>query len=143
MAEPTWTFLTSSSTSGLAGSFQSGPSTANSWRAALRQPSTRQAPRTASPRLSPSCGTRPRATPASVSPAPHNPLLAGSPLGLGPALTPRPPRYAEERRIFLDLPAGPPPMAVIPLGWPGARLGGPRRLPLAERVHVDRFGQRW
>jgi hypothetical protein len=29
------------------------------------------------------------------------------------------------------------------LGWPGRPLGRPRRLPLAERVHVDRFGQRW
>ena len=83
------------------------------------------------------------AMPASVFPATQNLLLAANALGLGSALTTLATRYADELRSLLDLPAWVHPMAVIPLGWPGRPLGRPRRLPLAERVHVDRFGQRW
>ncbi len=52
-------------------------------------------------------------------------------------------RFADELRQLLDLPAPVHPMAVVPVGWPARPLGPPRRLPLAERVHRDRYGRPW
>jgi nitroreductase len=81
--------------------------------------------------------------PASVFPAIQNLLLAAHAVGLGSALTTLATRYADDLRNVLDLPVSVHPMAVIPLGWPARQLGPPRRLPLAARVHVDRYGQPW
>ena len=81
--------------------------------------------------------------PSSVFPATQNLLLAANAVGLGSALTTLATVQGTELAELLDLPATSRPMAVVPLGWPARRLGPPRRLPLAERVHVDRYGNPW
>jgi nitroreductase len=81
--------------------------------------------------------------PASVFPAVQNLLLAATACGLGSAMTTLATMAAAELRSILDLPEAVHPMAVVPLGWPAAALGPPRRLPLAERAHRDRYGAPW
>ncbi len=81
--------------------------------------------------------------PSSVFPATQNLLLSATALGLGSAMTTLATRFADELRQLLDLPAPVHPMAVVPVGWPARPLGPPRRLPLAERVHRDRYGRPW
>jgi nitroreductase len=81
--------------------------------------------------------------PASVYPATQNLLLAANALGLGSAMTTLATLFAEELGTVLGLPQSVRPMAVIPLGWPARPLGSPRRLPLSERAHLDRYGNRW
>ncbi len=81
--------------------------------------------------------------PSSVFPATQNLLLAANAEGLGSALTTLATLRPTELAGLLELPDTVRPMAVVPLGWPARRLGPPRRLPLAERVHVDRFGRPW
>jgi nitroreductase len=78
--------------------------------------------------------------PASVFLATQNLLLAANALGLGSAMTTLATLFPDELSRVLALPAHVQPMAVVPLGWPRRPMGPPRRLPLAERVHVDRFG---
>jgi nitroreductase len=78
--------------------------------------------------------------PASVYPATQNLLLAASALGLGSAMTTLATLFAEELGQALDLPDHVVPMAVVPIGWPARPLGRPRRLPLIERAHLDRYG---
>ena len=80
--------------------------------------------------------------PSSVFPATQNLLLAATALGLGSAMTTLATVFADDLRQLLDLPATVRPMAVVPLGWPARPLGPPRRLPLSERVHRDRYGIR-
>ncbi len=79
--------------------------------------------------------------PSSVYPAIQNLLLAANALGLGSAMTTLATRYSVELATLLSLPDSVVPMAVVPLGWPARPLGPPRRLPLAERVHLDRYGR--
>ena len=81
--------------------------------------------------------------PSSVYPAVQNLLLAANACGLGSAMTTLATMAAAELRTLLDLPEEVHPMAVVPLGWPAAPLGPPRRLPLAERAHRDRYGNGW
>lgn len=81
--------------------------------------------------------------PSSVYPATQNLLLAANALGLGSAMTTLATLLVEDLRRVLDLPESVQPMAVVPLGWPARPLGPPRRLPLSERVHRDRYGQPW
>jgi nitroreductase len=81
--------------------------------------------------------------PSSVFLATQNLLLASSALGLGSAMTTLATTFADELRRLLELPDTVHPMAVVPVGWPARALGPPRRLPLSERVHVDRYGQPW
>lgn len=81
--------------------------------------------------------------PASVFPAVQNLLLAAGALGLGSAMTTLALVHADELATLLGLPASVRPMAVVPIGWPARPLGPPRRLPLHERVHRDRYGTRW
>jgi len=81
--------------------------------------------------------------PSSVYPAVQNLLLAASALGLGSAMTTLTVAFAAELCALLDLPAEVRPMAVIPLGWPARPLGPPRRIPVRERAHLDRYGQPW
>ena len=78
--------------------------------------------------------------PASVYPATQNLLLAAGALGLGSAMTTLATLFSDELRAVLGLPGHVLPMAVVPLGWPARPLGPPRRLPLVERAHLDRFG---
>ena len=79
--------------------------------------------------------------PSSVYPATQNLLLAANALGLGSAMTTLATRYSAELATLLALPDTVLPMAVVPLGWPARTLGPPRRLPLAERAHLDRYGR--
>lgn len=81
--------------------------------------------------------------PASVYPAVQNLLLAATACGLGSAMTTLATMGADELRSLLDLPQEIHPMAVVPLGWPAVPLAPPRRLPLAERAHRDRYGNTW
>jgi nitroreductase len=81
--------------------------------------------------------------PASVFPATQNLLLSATALGLGSAMTTLATFFADELHGLLELPASVQPMAVVPLGWPVRPLGRPRRLPLRERVHRDRYGRPW
>lgn len=81
--------------------------------------------------------------PSSVYPAVQNLLLAANACGLGSAMTTLATMATAELRTLLDLPEEVHPMAVVPLGWPAAPLGPPRRFPLAERAHRDRYGNGW
>ena len=80
---------------------------------------------------------------ASVYPAVQNLLLAAAALGLGSAMTTLATLFADRLGQLLALPETVRPMAVVPLGWPAAPLGPPRRLPVSERAHRDRFGVPW
>ena len=81
--------------------------------------------------------------PSSVFPATQNLLLAAGALGLGSAMTTLATLDAETLTGILDLPDHVHPMAVIPLGWPARPLGPPRRRPVSERAHRDRFDTPW
>ena len=77
---------------------------------------------------------------SSIFPAVQNLLLAATAVGLGSALTTLATLLEDDLRQLLDLPGPVVPVAVVPLGWPAARLGPPRRRPLEEVVHVERYG---
>jgi nitroreductase len=81
--------------------------------------------------------------PSSVYPAVQNLLLSATALGLGSAMTTLATLFADELQQLLGLPASVLPMAVVPIGWPGRRLGAPRRLPLSMRAHRDSYGVPW
>jgi nitroreductase len=93
------------------------------------------------------CGDAQRAheatIPASVFPAVQNLLLAANALGLGAALTTLPTAYAAELRELLALPGHVRALAVVPLGHPARALGPPRREPVSDHAHRDRYGRRW
>ena len=78
--------------------------------------------------------------PSSVYPATQNLLLAANALGLGSAMTTLATQFSDQLASLLGLPDGVLPMAVVPIGWPARPLGLPRRLPLSERAHLDRYG---
>ena len=80
---------------------------------------------------------------ASIFPAVQNLLLAAAALGLGTALTTLATGFGDELRELLALPEHVRPMAVVPLGHPASKLGPPKRLPLAERAHRERYGVAW
>jgi nitroreductase len=77
---------------------------------------------------------------ASIFPAVQNLLLAAHALGLGSTLTTLPTLGGTELTELLDLPAEVVPVAVVPLGHLARPLGPPRRLPLSERAHLNRYG---
>ena len=77
---------------------------------------------------------------ASVFPAVQNLLLAAHALGLGSALTTLPVLGGSELSALLGLPDEVEPLAVVPLGHLAAPLGPPRRRPLSETAHLDRYG---
>jgi nitroreductase len=81
--------------------------------------------------------------PSSVYPATQNLLLAATALGLGSGMTTLATMLADELKELLELPTTVRPMAVVPIGWPSRPLGPPRRLPLHERAHRDRYGVPW
>ena len=93
------------------------------------------------------CGETSRCVPAvleaSVWPAVQNLLLAATASGLGSALTTLATGFGEELRQVLALPEHVRAMAVVPLGHPTKKLGPPKRLPLSERVHRERYGTAW
>ncbi len=78
--------------------------------------------------------------PASVFPAVQNLLLAAHALGLGSTLTTLPVLGGDELSELLGLPPEVVPMAVVPLGHLTTPLGPPRRQPISEKAHRDRYG---
>jgi nitroreductase len=79
----------------------------------------------------------------SIFPAVQNLLLAANALGYGSALTTLTTYGGEELRGLLDMPEPVVPMAIIPLGRPARPLGAPRRRPVSESTHRERYGTRW
>ena len=81
-----------------------------------------------------------KAMDASIFPAVQNMLLAAHALGLGSTLTTLPALGGDELGGLLDLPPEVVPVAVVPLGHLPAPLAPPRRRPLAEKAHLNRYG---
>jgi nitroreductase len=81
--------------------------------------------------------------PWSIYPAVQNLLLAATSLGLGSALTTMATFRAAEVQDLTGLPSFLIPMAIVPIGWPARELGKPKRLPLDEKVFLDKHGHRW
>jgi nitroreductase len=77
---------------------------------------------------------------ASVFPAVQNLLLAAHALGLGSTLTTLPLLGGHELTEPLNLPPEIVPIAVVPIGHLAKPLGPPRRAPLSEKAHLDRYG---
>lgn len=84
--------------------------------------------------------TFPNAMEASVFPAVQNLLLAAHALGLGSTLTTLPVLAGDGLPKALGLPPEVVPLAVVPLGHLAKPLGPPKRQPLAEKAHLDRYG---
>jgi len=80
---------------------------------------------------------------SSIFPCVQNMLLAAAALGLGSALTPLVAQLRDQVQDLLGLPDHIVPQAAIPLGVPAHALGAPRREPVADRTHRDRYGNRW
>ncbi|MGH9113748.1 MAG: nitroreductase family protein [Acidimicrobiales bacterium] len=83
------------------------------------------------------------ALPSSIFPAVQNLLLAATALGYGSALTTLALVHERELRARLELPARVQPFAVVPIGRPARPLGPPRRRPVGESTHRDRWGTGW
>jgi len=79
----------------------------------------------------------------SIFPAVQNLLLAATALGLGSSLTTLPLVFGSDLAELLGVPEEVVPMAAVPVGWPARPLGPPRRLPVADKAHRDRYGQPW
>jgi nitroreductase len=77
---------------------------------------------------------------ASVFPAVQNLLLAAHALGLGSTLTTLPVLGGDELPSLLGLPPEIVPVAVVPLGHLPKALAAPRRQPVTEKAHLDRYG---
>jgi nitroreductase len=77
---------------------------------------------------------------ASVFPAVQNLLLAAHALGLGSTLTTLPVLGGDELPTLLGLPPEVVPVAVVPIGHLPKALGAPRRQPVEEKAHLDRYG---
>jgi nitroreductase len=80
---------------------------------------------------------------SSIYPAVQNLLLAAAALGLGSAMTTLATHAPGELAAILELPEKVRPMAVVPLGHPKRPPGPPRRHPVSDRAHRDRYGTRW
>lgn len=85
-------------------------------------------------------GSKPALLASSVFPAVQNLLLAASALGYGSTMTTLAAQAPTELAEILDLPAKVLPLAVIPIGRPSHPLGPPRRRPVGEIAHRNRFG---
>jgi nitroreductase len=77
---------------------------------------------------------------SSVLPAAQNLLLAAAALGYGSSLTTLAAQAPDALRALVGLPEGVHPFAVVPVGRPAVPLGTPRRRPVHEVAHADRFG---
>ena len=68
-------------------------------------------------------------------------LLAARALGLGATLTTLYLQFEKEVEAALGLPPGVHSYALLPIGYPMGRFGPVRRIPLADVVYEDRWGQ--
>jgi nitroreductase len=76
----------------------------------------------------------------SIYPAVQNLLLAAAALGYGSAMTTLATYKTDELAAIVGLPERVKPFAVVPIGRPARPLGPPRRRPVAEVAHLERFG---
>jgi nitroreductase len=81
--------------------------------------------------------------PASIFPCVQNMLLAAAALGFASALTTIGTHAKDELRELLALPETVVPMAILPIGRPARKPGPPKRMPVAEHAHRDRYGEPW
>jgi nitroreductase len=86
-------------------------------------------------------GTPTRTSGSSIYPAVQNMLLAARALGLGATLTTLHLQFEKEVEATLGLPPGVHTYALLPIGYPMGRFGPVRRVPLADVVFEDRWGQ--
>jgi nitroreductase len=86
-------------------------------------------------------GTPTRTSGSSIYPAVQNMLLAARALGLGATLTALYLRFEKEAEAALGLPSGVHSYALLPIGYPMGRFGPVRRIPLADVVYEDRWGE--
>ena len=77
---------------------------------------------------------------SSLFPAVQNMLLAAHALGLGSTLTTLPVLSGNDLSEALGLPPEVRPVAVVPIGHLPTPLGPPRRLPISEKAHLNRYG---
>jgi nitroreductase len=77
---------------------------------------------------------------SSIFPAVQNLLLAAHALGLGSTLTTLPVLGGNDLTELLGLPPEVVPVAVVPLGHLTKKLGPPRRQPVSEKAHLNRYG---
>lgn len=82
----------------------------------------------------------PQAMDASLFPAIQNLLLAAHALGLGSTLTTLPVLGGAGLAELLGIPPEVVPVAVVPLGLLPKPLGPPRRRPISEKAHRERYG---
>jgi nitroreductase len=82
-----------------------------------------------------------RTSGSSIYPAVQNMLLAARALGLGATLTTLYLNFEKEVETALSLPSDMHTYAILPIGYPMGRFGPVRRVPLAEVVYEDRWGQ--
>ena len=71
----------------------------------------------------------------------QNILLAARALGLGATLTTLYLQFEKEAKAALGLPPGVHSYALLPIGHPMGRLGLIRRVPLADIVYENRWGE--
>jgi nitroreductase len=86
-------------------------------------------------------GTPTRTSGSSIYPAVQNMLLAARALGLGATLTTLYLNFEKEVEAALGLPTGVHSYALLPIGYPIGRFGPVRRVPLADIVFENRWGQ--
>jgi nitroreductase len=86
-------------------------------------------------------GTPTRTTGSSIYPAVQNMLLAARALGLGATLTTLYLQFEKEAEAALGLPLNVHSYALLPIGYPMGRFGPVRRVPLADVVYEDRWGE--
>ena len=82
-----------------------------------------------------------RTSGSSIYPAVQNMLLAARALGLGATLTTLYLAFEKEVDAALGLPDDVHTYALLPIGYPKGRFGPVRRVPLADVVYEDRWGQ--
>jgi F420 biosynthesis protein FbiB-like protein len=80
---------------------------------------------------------------SSIYPAVQNLLLACRAHGLGACLTTLHLMYEEPIAHLLGLPENAETMALIPIGWPNAKFGPVKRVPVGEVTSRNRFGEAW
>src|SRR5499427_175865 len=82
-----------------------------------------------------------RTSGSSIYPAVQNMLLAARALGLGATLTTLYLQFEKEAEAALGLPPNVHSYALLPIGYPMGRFGPVRRVPLADVVYENRWGQ--
>ena len=82
-----------------------------------------------------------RTSGSSIYPAVQNMLLAARALGLGATLTTLYLQFEKEAETALGLPPNVHSYALLPIGYPMGRFGPVRRIPLADVVYEDGWGQ--